>query len=74
MEIGDAVRYIDAHGKQHAAIVTQVWSQAAPTQASINLVYVSGDDSETDQYGRQIKRKTSIVHKDDQGAPGNYWE
>lgn len=75
MEIGDAVRYTDAHGKQHAAIVTQVWEiPAGATEPSINLVYVSPEESETDQYGRQIKRNTSVAHRDTQGAPGNYWE
>jgi len=75
MQIGDAVRYTDAHGKQHAAIVTQVWSPpVGATQPSLNLVYVSPDESETDQYGRQIKRNTSVVHRDNQGAHGLYWE
>jgi hypothetical protein len=75
MEIGDAVRYYDGHGKKHSAIVTQVWGcPAGATEPSLNLVYVSPEESETDQYGRQIKRNTSVVHRDSQGAHGCYWE
>jgi hypothetical protein len=42
-------------------------------QPTINLVYVSTDEQKTDNYGRQIERRSSVVHKSNQGAPGYYW-
>ena len=53
---------------------------------SVNLVFVSGDEAKDDQYGRQIERDTfigcladaierdtSVVHRMNQSAHGNYW-
>lgn len=40
---------------------------------SLNLVLVEHSVDHTDPYGRQICRETSIVHKGDNAAPGNYW-
>lgn len=70
--VGDRVIFTDSHCEDHNALVTVVWS---PVQDNgcCNLVYVSGDESKTDPYGRQIERVTSIVHKDHNGAPGNCW-
>jgi hypothetical protein len=70
-QIGDAVVYVDAVGDEHQAVVTNVFG-TTPASA-INLVYVSGDESERDQYGRQIKRETSVVHQDSQSAHGRFW-
>lgn len=39
----------------------------------INLVFVSGDGDRTDGYGRQIERETSLVHRDQQSAAGQYF-
>jgi hypothetical protein len=40
---------------------------------SINLAYVSGNLEDTDSYGTQIKRETSVCHQSNQSAPGRYW-
>lgn len=72
MNHGDSIRYVDEFGKAHNALVTAD-HQPSEKRPSVNLVYVSTEDSETDQYGRQIKRATSVVHKDNQGAHGRYW-
>ena len=41
---------------------------------SLNLVYVSGDKTQTDPYGTQLaQRPTSIVHQSVQTAHGMYW-
>lgn len=40
----------------------------------MNLVFVTGDDSKTDPYGLQIERESSVVHRNDQGAHGNFWD
>jgi len=70
--VGDVVVFTDSHCEDHNALVTVVWSPVREN-GCCNLVYVSGEDSKTDPYGRQIERVTSIVHKDHNGAPGNCW-
>jgi len=39
----------------------------------VNLVYVSGDKSKDDPYGRQLERDTSVVHASTQPAGGSCW-
>ena len=41
---------------------------------SLNVVYVSEDESQNDPYGRQIARSTSVSHQSVQTAPGYYWK
>lgn len=41
---------------------------------SINVVYVTADESKTDPYGTQIERATSVGHRQGQTAHGYYWE
>ena len=71
--VGQPVIFVDAVGKTHNAIVTADWSYGG-TPASVNLVFVSDDEALTDPYGRQIVRKTSVVHQGQQAAPGMYWK
>lgn len=66
--IGDGVVYVDEFGVERAALVTNVFSSTC-----VNLVVVSGDETQTDSYGRQIKRETSQVHKSIQTSPGRFW-
>ena len=62
--IGQTVVFVDAHGMGHPALITAVHGSAGPNwQPSINLVFVTNDESKTDPYGRQIERHTSVVHK-----------
>lgn len=42
-------------------------------EPGVNLVYCSKDTMKKDPYGRQIERATSVVHKSNQPAHGNYW-
>lgn len=75
-KIGDCVVFVDPVGVEHLAFVTEVWDGGNPDanpNASVNLVYVSDDVAERDQYGRQIKRNTSVVHATNQYAHGMYW-
>jgi hypothetical protein len=75
--IGDTVEFVDPYAKPHKALVTTVFQSGHPgddgPKPSVNLVYVSDDDSQTDQYGRQIARKTSVVHESHQAAHGLFW-
>lgn len=77
VKIGDTVEYVDVYGRPHNALVTIVWDGGHVSgfndKPSINLVYVSDDDSHVDQYGRQIARNTSVVHESVQAAHGFFW-
>lgn len=70
MQIGDVVVYHDTKGKAHNALVTTAWGD---DKSAINLAYVSGDDAERDQYGRQTKRESSVTHVSRSGVHGRYW-
>lgn len=72
--IGDAVIFTDAVSKEHKALVTAVWgSEHSQWEPAINIVFVSDDEARTDQYGRQLERHTSVVHKTAQPAHGMFW-
>jgi hypothetical protein len=71
MQVGDLVIYHDTKGQPHNALVTAV--HGAGPNPCINLAYVSGDESRTDNWGRQIERQGSVVHKSSQTAHGQYW-
>lgn len=73
MEIGDAVTFVDPFAKEHNALVTAVHGSAGENP-SVNVVYVSGETSEVDQYGRQTKHSTSVVHTSNQTAHGMFWK
>ncbi len=68
-KVGDHVIYVDERSVEHHALVTTSWG---PT--CVNLVFVSDDDLRTDNYGRQVERRSSSVHKSRQEAHGNYWK
>lgn len=66
--------YIDPQNMAHMALVTADWNITEEDPlGSVNLVYVSDNTEETDQYGRQIKRDTSVPHETKQSAPGRKW-
>jgi len=65
LHVGDVVVFTDTHCQDHNALVTVVWDPGC-----CNLVYVSGDGTKTDPYGRQIERDTSVPHVTRGGAPG----
>lgn len=74
---GKPVVFTDAYGRNHNGLITRVWAfngENHDNPWSLNLVVVSDNEDENDQYGRQIKRHTSVVRKDCQGAHGMYFE
>lgn len=74
--VGDHVRYCDERGVHHHALVQAVWEkeyEGKPVPIGLNLVYISTNVAEMDQYGRQIKHAASVIHKSGQSAPANYW-
>jgi hypothetical protein len=68
-----AIFFIDPYRKAHAALVTRVWNGMVGAIPGCNLVFVSGDESKEDPYGRQIERATSIVHLSGQPARASCW-
>jgi hypothetical protein len=67
------VVFVDPHGVEHNAVVTANWASPDNPTPSINVVYVTKDESKTDSYGRQIERSTSVVHESNQAAHGMFW-
>ena len=64
-----------AAGSKYATDEYYESGQAAPWSApSVNVVYVDGDETKVDPYGRQIARSTSVVHRSNQAAHGMFWE
>jgi hypothetical protein len=65
MQIGDAVIYVDEFGESFDALLTAVHGKYDPDAAvkpSVNVIYVSPNEGEHDQYGRQIRRQSSVAH------------
>lgn len=75
VKIGDSVTFVDTHGREHSALITVVHGSGygPENQPAVNLLYVSDDENQKDQYGRQIIRSSSVCHKSNQGASGYYW-
>lgn len=77
------VDFVDEHGVRHSALVSQWWLGQGGTiesyravqnqEPGCNLLFVTSETGKTDNYGAQIERRTSMVHKTVQVAPGNYW-
>ena len=80
--VGAPVVFLDAKRQPHNALVT-AWhgckdgdtiedfraKYGADTMPCINVVFVVGDESKTDPYGRQIERNTSVMHGSRQSPP-----
>jgi hypothetical protein len=77
MKIGEAVTFTDSTGVDHDAVITNVFDNGDeakyPTPA-VNVCYVSSDRSKEDNYGRQMERATSVVHRLSSTVHGNTWK
>lgn len=62
-----------AHGVGTPEEIEAAIAAQEKLQPSLNLVFVSEDKDRDDTYGRQIERQTSIPHRTNQAAHGNYW-
>ena len=76
---GQSVIYCDHQGIQHDALVTTCWGETSfeddgTGAPCINIVYVSKQEGKTDSNGQQLERDSSVVHKSNQTAPGNWWD
>ena len=72
VKVRDCVEYFDQYGRSHLALVTAVHG-VGDEKSSINCVYVVDDSAQTDSYGRQIERATSVVPEALQSAHGRFW-
>lgn len=77
---GTHVKYVDETGNEHDALVTECWGQNNKAEfpdgmpgPALNLVFVTDKEGSRDQYGQQLERRSSAVHKRHQGAGVNYW-
>ena len=74
---GDHVMVMDERSVLHDGLVTNCWA-SGPTKdgepgPTINVLFVTADESKRDQYGDQIERLSSCSHKLRTTAPGRYW-
>lgn len=73
----DHVIFVDSYGNPHEALVTDVFGggnwNGKEIPPSMNVVYVSTDESRKDSYGLQVERGTSVCHRTVQPAWGMYW-
>jgi hypothetical protein len=67
-QVGDVVIWTDSLGKDHNALVQTRW-----TGSTINVCFLSSDESRTDSYGRQIEHATSCIHVSKADVYGFYW-
>ena len=81
VKIGDGVTFYNEFGKPRQALVTAVHGEVVYSGNGdliqvpcVNLVFVSDDEARHDNYGRQIERTSSVVHKSSQPAHGMYWD
>lgn len=87
VKIGQAVIFIDEQRVEHDALVTMTWgktewddekplvsdtSEKTNWPTCLNLVYVLNDEARSDQYGRQTRHVTSVVHESLQQSAGGY--
>jgi len=80
-KVGQHVKFVDPKGKKLDALITIWWG--APDdpghynkkgeEPGCNLIVICTDVERQDSCGRQSEHFTSVVHKSNQGAPGNYW-
>lgn len=77
--IGDSVKVVDEDYKEHIGLVTCVHGNFdGAFIPCINVVYVSGEESKKDPFGRQLERMSSLQHlvqgPSQMPRPGRYWE
>ena len=82
VEVRDFVIYTDELRLDHNAMITCVHGESYAVEQNgeefdqhpcVNLVFVVGDESKVDDYGRQIERYTSVTHSRQQTGGGFCW-
>lgn len=71
--VGEVVLYTDEVGIVHDALVVSYYGMTQPDY-SLSCVYMSSDETKTDNYGRQIERAASVARqREGVTAHGRYW-
>lgn len=77
VQVGQKVLFVDEMGVGRDALVTCVhgadYHREHGGQPTINLVICDPDEKQRDDYGRKIKRHSSVVPKERQTTNGMYW-
>jgi hypothetical protein len=77
--VGDVVVFHDQKGVAHNALVTCYHGQVdeagevCGNVGCVNLIFVSGDESRKDGYGRQTEHESSVPYVVGWNAHGFYW-
>lgn len=72
-KVGEVILVTDELGVEHDALVTVYFGGQTPDMA-LNCVYVSKDESKSDNYGRQTERLSSVSRqREGVTAHGRYW-
>lgn len=70
-----AAMYTDRWGKKHLALVTERFPSSRDIMhPTVNVVYITDNTKQRDQYGTQKKRGLNVPHRSNQSGPGHYWE
>lgn len=72
LKVGKEVVFVDSVGKQFPALITAIHGRPEDVPC-VNVVFISGDETRQDSYGRQVERSTSVVHRSKQPAHGFYY-
>lgn len=74
-EIGRYVEFIDEHSRSRDALVTAVHDNGQKREQlpAVNLIVVALDESQHDQYGRQIERPCSVSADGPHAAHGRFY-
>lgn len=57
------VVYLDEYGQMRDALITNDFNKEH--DGLVNLIFVSNDENKTDNYGRQLERRTSVAYVKD---------
>lgn len=66
-KIGEAVKYVDAKGIAHVALIIHVW------EACLNIAYISKSKDNEDSSGNEIIKQTSVPFRQE-GMESGYVE
>lgn len=72
-KVGEVITVTDEMGVEHDALVVVYFGGTQPDMA-LNCVYVSGDETKSDNYGRQLERLSSVSRqREGVTAHGRFW-
>lgn len=84
VNVGDSVIFTDEDRVDHNALITAIHGESYWVERGsdgerviqhpcVNLVFVAGDESRKDNYGRQTEHSSSVTHREAQTGGGLCW-